>query len=70
MEGDEFAVLALEGQPADAEILSGNLQREIALHNESQSRPYVLSASVGTVFYQSASRSLEFVCFSVCDMLT
>ena len=51
MGGDEFAVLALEGGPADAQILSGNLQREIASHNETQSRPYVLSASIGMVFY-------------------
>jgi len=50
MGGDEFAVLALEGRREDAEILAENLRREIALHNKSQSRPYVLSASVGTVF--------------------
>lgn len=50
MGGDEFAVLALEGRRENAEILAGNLQREIALFNRSQARPYLLSASVGTVF--------------------
>jgi len=50
MGGDEFAVLALEGRRENAEILAENLQREIALHNKSQSRPYLLSSSVGTVF--------------------
>jgi diguanylate cyclase (GGDEF)-like protein len=60
MGGDEFAVLALEGRREDAETLAENLRREIALHNRSQSRPYVLSASVGTVFCDpGASNDLE-----------
>ncbi|HJN17251.1 MAG TPA: GGDEF domain-containing response regulator [Armatimonadota bacterium] len=49
--GDEFAVLMVDFPPDETDRLPGRLLRTMAEHNTSKARPYTLSVSLGTAFY-------------------
>jgi two-component system cell cycle response regulator len=53
--GDEFVVLALETSHTNVDILSTRLQKNIDIYNARENRPYKLSVSIGTAYYDPES---------------
>ncbi|GMR14029.1 MAG: hypothetical protein BMS9Abin29_2258 [Gemmatimonadota bacterium] len=56
LDGDDFAVLALEATGEDATALVGRLRRQVSDSNESSKEPYQLSISVGMARYEGEGR--------------
>ena len=60
MGGDEFVVLAMENVGADVEMWTARLQENLRQRNARGDRSYVLSLSIGIVFYDpDAPRGLD-----------
>ena len=51
MGGDEFAILAIDPEEIDPEIIIQRLKKTIETHNDHANRKYKLSVSVGYSFY-------------------
>src|SRR5664279_208380 len=60
MGGDEFVVLAMENAGADAELWTARLQENLRARNARADRSYLLSLSIGIVYYDpDAPRELD-----------
>jgi diguanylate cyclase (GGDEF)-like protein len=60
MGGDEFVVLAMETTGADAEMWTARLQENLKQRNARADRAFILSLSIGIVFYDpDAPRALD-----------
>ncbi len=60
MGGDEFVVLAMENAGADAELWTARLQENLRARNARSDRSYLLSLSIGIVYYDpNAPRELD-----------
>ncbi len=57
LEGDDFAVLALEATGDDADALVERLRRQVTAFNEASREPYQLSISVGMARYEGEGRA-------------
>ena len=60
MGGDEFVVLAMENTGSDAEMLTARLQDNLKQRNTRADRAFILSLSIGIVYYDpDAPRALD-----------
>jgi diguanylate cyclase (GGDEF)-like protein/PAS domain S-box-containing protein len=57
MGGDEFAILAIDPEENNMELIMNRLQAQVDLHNSQAERKYQLSISVGCSFYDPESPS-------------
>jgi diguanylate cyclase (GGDEF) domain len=63
--GDEFVIVLIEAHNDDAEIIVRRLHANVESHNAKENRPYKLSISIGTAYYDPESPS-----FSIHEMLS
>lgn len=57
MGGDEFAILAIDPEENNIELIMNRLQNQVDLHNRQAKRKYQLSISVGSSFYDPENPS-------------
>jgi diguanylate cyclase (GGDEF)-like protein len=57
MGGDEFAILAIDPEEIDPEIIVNRLQNQIDMHNNQANRKYKLSISIGCSFHDPENPS-------------